>query len=141
MLTFVTVYHDACIENLLLGLILFTFRIKLKAPLRQMSDFTLSPPYLNWQQFYVMPAPLVFQPPLQIIIAQSLISTEQYVLSILASMVYCSHLRKKVSFICPCGPLSLPSRGLCQCLLNLPICLYICLLTCTREILNRFCFI
>ena len=32
MLIFVTVYHDACIENLLLRLILFTFRIKLKAP-------------------------------------------------------------------------------------------------------------
>ena len=29
---FFTVYHDACIENLLLCLILFTFRIKLKAP-------------------------------------------------------------------------------------------------------------
>ena len=43
MLIFITVYHDACIENLLLRLILFTFRIKLKAPLRQMSDFTLSP--------------------------------------------------------------------------------------------------
>ena len=42
----VTVYHDACIENLLLRLILFTFRLKLKAPLRQMSDFTLSPPIL-----------------------------------------------------------------------------------------------
>ena len=40
-----TVYHDACIENLLLRLILFTFRIKLKA-IRQMSDFTLSPPIL-----------------------------------------------------------------------------------------------
>ena len=40
--------HDACIENLLLRLILFTFRIKLKGPpLRQMSDFTLSPPYLG----------------------------------------------------------------------------------------------
>ena len=35
-----------CIENLLLPLNLFTFRIKLKAPLRQMSDFTLSPPIL-----------------------------------------------------------------------------------------------
>ena len=35
--------HDACIENLSLRLISFTFRIKLKAPLRQMSDFTLSP--------------------------------------------------------------------------------------------------
>ena len=46
MLIFVTVYHDACIENLLLRLILFTFRIKLKAPLRQISDFTLSPPIL-----------------------------------------------------------------------------------------------
>ena len=47
MLIFVTVYHDACIENRLLRLILFTFRIKLKAPpLRQMSDFTLSPPIL-----------------------------------------------------------------------------------------------
>ena len=45
MLIFVTVYHDACIENLLLRLILFTFRIKLKA-IRQMSDFTLSPPIL-----------------------------------------------------------------------------------------------
>ena len=32
LLIFVTVYHDACIENLLLRLILFTFRIKLKAP-------------------------------------------------------------------------------------------------------------
>ena len=32
ILIFVTVYHDACIENLLLRLILFTFRIKLKAP-------------------------------------------------------------------------------------------------------------
>ena len=65
MLIFVTVYHDACIENLLLRLILFiTFRIKLKAPpLRQMSDFTLSPP-LSWQQFYVMPPPpLVLGPP------------------------------------------------------------------------------
>ena len=51
-----------------------------------------------------MPAPLVFQPPLQIIIAQSLISTEQYVLSILASMVYCSHLPKK-------GKLHLPMRA------------------------------
>ena len=47
ILIFVTVYHDACIENRLLRLILFTFRIKLKAPpLRQMSDFTLSPPIL-----------------------------------------------------------------------------------------------
>ena len=48
MLIFGTVYHDACIENLLLRLILFTFRIKLKAPppLRQMSDFTLRPPIL-----------------------------------------------------------------------------------------------
>ena len=36
-----------------------------------MSDFTLSPP-LSWQQFYVMPPPLVFHPPLLIIIAQSL---------------------------------------------------------------------
>ena len=72
MLIFVTVYHDACIENLLLRLILFTFRIKLRPPLRQMSDFTLSPP-LSWQQFYVMPPPpLVFHPPLLIIIAQSL---------------------------------------------------------------------
>ena len=71
MLIFVTVYHDAFIENLLLRLILVTFRIKLKAPLRQMSDFTLSPP-LSWQQFYVMHPPLVFQPPLLIVIAQSL---------------------------------------------------------------------
>ena len=46
MLIFVTIYHDVCIENLLLRLILFTFRIKLKAPLHQMSDFTLSPPIL-----------------------------------------------------------------------------------------------
>ena len=47
MLIFVTVYHDACIENLLLHLILFTFRIKLKAPpLCQMSDFALTPPIL-----------------------------------------------------------------------------------------------
>ena len=38
-----------------------------------MSDFTLSPP-LSWQQFSVMPPPLVFQPPLLIIIAQSLIA-------------------------------------------------------------------
>ena len=44
VLMFVTVYHDAFIENLLLRLILFTFRIKLRAPLRQMNDFTLSPP-------------------------------------------------------------------------------------------------
>ena len=43
---FITVYHDACIENLLLRLISFTFQIKLKAPLRQMSGFTLSPPIL-----------------------------------------------------------------------------------------------
>ena len=46
MLIFVTVYHDACIEKLLMRLILFTFRIKLKAPPRQMSDFTMSPPIL-----------------------------------------------------------------------------------------------
>ena len=49
MLIFVTVHYDVCIENLLLRLNLFTFRIKLKAPpptLRQMSDFTLSPPIL-----------------------------------------------------------------------------------------------
>ena len=32
VLIFVTVYHDAFIENLLLRLILFTFRIKLRAP-------------------------------------------------------------------------------------------------------------
>ena len=32
VLIFVTVYHDAFIENLLLRLILFTFRIKLWAP-------------------------------------------------------------------------------------------------------------
>ena len=44
---FATVYHDACIENLLLRLILLTFRIQLKDPLPQMSDFTLSPPYLG----------------------------------------------------------------------------------------------
>ena len=70
MLIFVTVYHDACIENLLLRLILFTFRIKLKAPLRQMSDFTLSPPILA--AILCNAPPLVFQPPLLIIIAQSL---------------------------------------------------------------------
>ena len=62
MLIFVTVYHDACIENLLLRLILFTFRIKLKPPLRQMGDFTLSPP-LSWQQFYVMPPSSSFSAP------------------------------------------------------------------------------
>ena len=63
MLIFVTVYHDACIENLLLRLILFTFRIKLKAPppLRQMSDFTLSPPIL--EAILCNVPPLVFQPP------------------------------------------------------------------------------
>ena len=59
-----------CIENLLLRLILFTFRIKLKAPLRQMSDFTLSPPILA--AILCNAPPLVFQPPLLIIIAQSL---------------------------------------------------------------------
>ena len=47
VLMFVTVYHDAFIENLLLRLILFTFQIKLRAPLRQMNDFTLSPPHLG----------------------------------------------------------------------------------------------
>ena len=58
---FVTVYHDACNENLLLHLILFTFRIKRKAPLRQMSDFTLSHPILA---AILCNAPrLVFQPP------------------------------------------------------------------------------
>ena len=62
MLILVTVYHDACIENLLLRLILFTFRIKLKAPLRQMSDFTLSPSYLD-SNFYVMPATSSFSAP------------------------------------------------------------------------------
>ena len=66
ILIFVTVYHDACIENLLLRLIFFTFRIKLKAPLRQMSDFTLSPPILAAVLCNAPP------PPLQIIIAQSL---------------------------------------------------------------------
>ena len=71
MLIFVTVYRDACIENLLLRLMLFTFRIKLKAPLRQMSDFTLSPPILA--AILCNAPPLVFQPPpLLIIIAQSL---------------------------------------------------------------------
>ena len=45
---FVTVYHDACIENLLLRLILLTFRMKLKALLRQISDFTLSPPIFSF---------------------------------------------------------------------------------------------
>ena len=70
MLIFVTVYHDACIENLLLRLILFTFRIKLKAPLRQMSDFTLSPPILA--AILCNAPPPVFQPPFLIIIAQSL---------------------------------------------------------------------
>ena len=74
MLIFVTVYHDACIENLLLRLILFTFRIKLKPPLCQMSDFTLSPPPFLAAILCNAP-PLVFQPPpLLIIIAQSLIS-------------------------------------------------------------------
>ena len=58
VLIFVTVYHDACIENLLLRLILFTFRIKLKSPLRQMTDFTLTPPPQSWQQFYLCNAPL-----------------------------------------------------------------------------------
>ena len=53
---FVTVYHDACIENLLLRLILFIFRIKLKASLLQMSDFTLSPPYLG-SNFMSCPPP------------------------------------------------------------------------------------
>ena len=73
MLIFVTVYHDACIENLLLRLILFTFRIKLKGPppLRQMSDFTLSPPILAAILCYA-PPPSGFRPPLLIIIAQSL---------------------------------------------------------------------
>ena len=70
MLIFVTVYHDACIENLLLRLILFTFRIKLKAPLRQMSDFTLSP--LILAAILCNAPPLVLGPPLLIIIAQSL---------------------------------------------------------------------
>ena len=74
MLIFVTVHHDACIENLLLRLNLFTFRIKLKAPpptLRQMSDFTLSPPILAG--ILCNAPPLVLGPPLLIIIAQSLI--------------------------------------------------------------------
>ena len=62
VLIFVTVYHDACIENLLLRLILFTFRIKLKAPPPSNEWFYFEPP-LSWQQFYVMPPPLVFQPP------------------------------------------------------------------------------
>ena len=72
MLIFVTVYHDACIENRLLRLILFTFRIKLKAPpLRQMSDFTLSPPILA--AILCNAPPSGFRVPLLIIIAQSLI--------------------------------------------------------------------
>ena len=61
MLIFVTVYHDACIENLLLRLILFTFRKKLKFPLRQMSDFTLSSRILA--AILCNAPPLVFQPP------------------------------------------------------------------------------
>ena len=64
VLIFVTVYHYAFIENLLLRLILFTFRIKLRAPpLGQMNDFTLSPPPLSWQQFYVMPPSSFSVPP------------------------------------------------------------------------------
>ena len=71
MLIFVTVYHDACIENLLLHLILFTFRIKLKAPPPSNEWFYFELP-LSWQQFYVMPPPpSSFSAPLLIIIAQS----------------------------------------------------------------------
>ena len=86
MLIFVTVYHDACIENLLLRLILFTFRIKLKAPLSSNEWFYFEPP-LSWQQFYVMP-PSSFsaQPPppspLLIIVAQSLTTTCQCTFSL-----------------------------------------------------------
>ena len=71
MLIFFTVYHDACIENLLLRFILFTFRIKLKAPLRQMSDFTLSPPILAAILCNAPPSSFS-APPLLIIIAQPL---------------------------------------------------------------------
>ena len=72
MLILVTVYHDASNENLLLRLILFTLQIKLKPPpLRQMSDFTLSPPILA-AILCNAPPPLVLGPPLLIIIVQSL---------------------------------------------------------------------
>ena len=64
VLIFVTVYHDVYIENLLLRLILFTFRIKLKPPPPSNEWFYFEPPPpLFWQQFYAMPPPLVFQPP------------------------------------------------------------------------------
>ena len=66
---FFTVFHNSCIENLLLRLIFFTFPIKLKAPLRQMSDFTLSPPVLA---AILCNAPPPSPQPLLIIIAQSL---------------------------------------------------------------------
>ena len=71
VLIFVTVYHDACIENLLWRLILCTFRIKLKVPPPSNEWFYFEPP-LSWQQFYVMPPPSSFSAPLLIIIAQSL---------------------------------------------------------------------
>ena len=74
---FVTVYHDACIESLLLRLILFTFRIKLKAPPPSNEWFYFEPP-LSWQQFYVMPPPSSFSAPLLVIIAQSLIMNLKY---------------------------------------------------------------
>ena len=77
---FVTVYHDACIENLLLRLILFTFRKKLKVPLRQMSDFTLSPPILA--AILCNAPPSSFSAPLLIIIAQSLTTTCEFTFSL-----------------------------------------------------------
>ena len=50
MLIFVTVYHDACIENLLFRLILFTFRIKLKVSATlKIAIF----PYLRFQRFQI----------------------------------------------------------------------------------------
>ena len=52
-----------------LRLILFTFQIKLKAPLRQMSDFTLSPLILAAILCNAPPLVLGPPPPLLIIIA------------------------------------------------------------------------
>ena len=73
VLIFVTVYHDAFIENLLLRLILFTFRIKLRAPPRSNEWFYFEPPPAPILAAILCNVPpLVFQPPLLIIIAQSL---------------------------------------------------------------------